>query len=413
MSGLLNSSCSVSTDCGSNMVCKDNKCKLDTGSSCTHRTHNARRHFATTFTVEDACAARVHSADRIRNAILLCAWTRHEIFKFTSYFFQDSHADLPPPSTKVVKTRQGVQLACRYVCRDKVFKSMVFCMMPPWSDAVSVTDQANGWEERTVVNCGHIGEVGTATPCNPDAITVGLLYYNSPNFLQKHLHFWNNLSMRILKRTRFIVVDDCSDEHMSASNIVRSLAADRVHLQVLTIQPPKILWNMPGALNLLMYHTDTCWTLRLDVDQLMLDLKALQAVAFSSKSAAFHQFHRSSPVFKVHPSNWLLHKVAYWRAGGSDEDFSGHYGHDDTHLKWMLLQSGAHCVTHKTPAFMALGGADRVYNSSMVRTRQRNSDLHSKKKSGLIRLSQRYLRFQWKCTSSSRTGAALCKHARV
>lgn len=282
---------------------------------------------------------------------------------------------------------------------------MVFCISPPWAHGTTVITQTRGWINRTIVPCGHESNVDAKMRyCDTKAITIGLLYYNSPNLLRVHLRLWNNLSTDILSHTRFIVVDDCSERDMSAVNIIRAFANDRFEIKVLTINPPKILWNMPGALNLLMYHTNTCWTMKLDVDHIMPGLEMLLPIATSSSWTSFHRFHRTNPVSTVHPSNWLMHKASYWRAGGSDEDFSGHYG-DDYHLMWMLKQSGSHSIIHRTPKLTTMKIKGGKYNVSMTRDLKRNLNLHKQKLSGTLPLPQRYLRFSWNTLSDIHASA--------
>jgi hypothetical protein len=113
-------------------------------------------------------------------------------------------------------------------------------------------------------------------------------------------------------------------------------------------------WNQPGARNLAIHTLGTLYgphlmVVVLDLD-LLLPLPTLQSILSraltesssltpsSSNTLMAHTFNRTRPdgiTYKEHPSAMAILVQDWWQgAGGMDEDFSGHYGSEDTAFWW-------------------------------------------------------------------------------
>ena len=276
------------------------------------------------------------------------------------------------------------------------------CISPRWSHQHTprnVQHQGDGWPPRTVAACsaGKINAAAATSACEQRIVTLGVLYYNSPALLHNIMRGWATWPESLAHQFHFTVVDDCSTSEHSALSVVRA-NKPMYPIRVLTIQPPKIAWNNVGALNLLMHAATTCWAMRLDADVVVTPQAArgLLGLAERSDIDRVHMFNREN-IGSVHPANRLFHRQAYWRAGGSDEDFAGSYGYEDAQLGWMLSQSGAKFRRHRDVNLTQVIHVARLqhYPANFSRDSTHNLELHLRKQKGLAPLPTLYLRFRW------------------
>ena len=206
-------------------------------------------------------------------------------------------------------------------------------------------------------------------------IAVVLLYYASPAMLLRQLHHYahdlleNDPSLQ--QSLTLLIVDDGSPLGLRADDYINNenpphhpqrqsdgttvgvedyyKMIPNLHLVQIDTDLP---WNQPGARNLAMHLLGTLYgpdlmVIVLDLD-LLLPLSVLQSIlsgtetssssSSSSSPMMAHTFNRTRQdglTYKEHPSAMALTVQDWWRgAGGMDEDFTGHYGSDDSAFWW-------------------------------------------------------------------------------
>ena len=169
-----------------------------------------------------------------------------------------------------------------------------------------------------------------------------------------------------------------------------------------------IRFNYGGAKNLAVHNATTDWVLITDIDH-MLDLEAVEKLidfdlAGRDNVYCFGRSFPDGPLIEtrpevrkanVVPGTILINREKFREAGGYDEDLSGHYGKDDTLLKWHLLNNHG-CVFHKLPMELLCRACIYDTQPKLDRDVTRNTELVKTK----IAAGNRYrpgpgLRFTW------------------
>lgn len=142
--------------------------------------------------------------------------------------------------------------------------------------------------------------------------------------LERQLQTWAQYPADVLRRLRFIVVDDGSPQ--PAEPVVRSYSLP-VELYRIDVDIP---WNMHGACNL-GAHLAQGWILRTDLDHVLLPDRAAGLLDVDAQPDTWYRFDREwsdgieTGWRKPHVNSLLLHRDLYWLAGGYDEDYAGMY----------------------------------------------------------------------------------------
>lgn len=225
-------------------------------------------------------------------------------------------------------------------------------------------------------------------------LSVCLLYYNKPDALAKHIALWHSYHRECQTNIRFVIIDDGSQP---------SLASDDLDIQGLDIEIYRIHkdipWNIGGARNLAAHVAKTKWILMQDSD-VFLQPDLIPSVLSVCKRDFFgrtvYKFGRVNPSTgrdSPHPGTMMLRKSLYWKIGGCDEDFVGHYGFTDVHF---FKQRVARRITTKvkTLSNFKLIEDDDGATTNLDRSNIRNEKLY-KSKSEHQRWSTDYLRFKW------------------
>ena len=165
--------------------------------------------------------------------------------------------------------------------------------------------------------------------------TLIVPYYRNIEMLRRQAVAWAGYPAGI----RVILVDDGSPEPAH-----EALPADsRAALYRIETDIP---WNRNGARNLGAQVAETDWILQTDVDHLLPVVSAIWLTEhFTADPACWYRFARfragradatrrkdaipDDAVFgpvKPHVDSYLCTRALYWRAGGYDEDYSGHLG---------------------------------------------------------------------------------------
>jgi len=114
---------------------------------------------------------------------------------------------------------------------------------------------------------------------------------------------------------RVIIVDD---GHPDALKPLPGLDIYRVE--------EDIPWNQPGARNLGFQESEG-WIICADIDHLITKENIGRILEMDKKKGTIYYLGRED---SISWNLYLIHKDDFERIGGYDEDFSGHYGYDDT-----------------------------------------------------------------------------------
>ena len=251
---------------------------------------------------------------------------------------------------------------------------------PPWGDTLRTKHDQLGADNCSGPHPSHFTTTAVRLSCPSDdhahsmpsstsnthpQIAVVLLHYASPAMLLRQLHYYAHDLMEhdpsLQQSLTVLIVDDGSPPGLRAEDYIMNnphqqtdgtLQQDyftmipNLHLVQIDTDLP---WNQPGARNLAVHTLGTLYgpdlmVIFLDLD-LLLPLPVLQSLlsgtrnGVSSSSAMIaHSFNRTRPdgvTFKEHPSAMALTVQNWWRgAGGMDEDFTGHYGSEDSAFWW-------------------------------------------------------------------------------
>jgi len=170
-------------------------------------------------------------------------------------------------------------------------------------------------------------------------------YYENPKMLQLQIENWNSYPWQFKERLKIILVDDGSPNHPAVDVL---LGNPMQHINIALYRILKdIPWNQNGAHNLGMQIADDGWCVVTDIDHIVVPAQLNALFDLSPDSANFYTFARRRirelqvADFKRHPNSWFLTKELYWKSGGFDEDFAGHYGSDSV-FRTALRQAGKH-----------------------------------------------------------------------
>ncbi len=178
-----------------------------------------------------------------------------------------------------------------------------------------------------------------------DQLTVGFSYYQNPANLQLQLAALRAYPARLWRRLHFVIVDDGSPAALTLpAALALNLTAYRIR--------PDIPFNYGGAKNLVFDRAATPWVLITDIDHVvdagaaarLLDLDLSDERVVYTFARRFPAGPMSETRVEVRakpaiPATLLINRRVFWEAGGYDEDFSGHYGKDDSLLKWHLVRN--------------------------------------------------------------------------
>lgn len=158
----------------------------------------------------------------------------------------------------------------------------------------------------------------------PD-LTLITHVYNGQAMLDEQLARWRAYSGALAARLEFLVIDDCSDPPLVAEPGALDLRLLRV--------TDDIAWNMPGCRNLGAVQARSDWLLYFDVDQFTAEANILMMANALPRldPKRLYVFRRIVDGVDAEPhiNTFLISRRGFFRAGGYDEDFAGHYGFED------------------------------------------------------------------------------------
>src|ERR1044072_694158 len=163
------------------------------------------------------------------------------------------------------------------------------------------------------------------------SLTVVLPYYMNQGMLIEQIKIFNNYADSTKKRLELIVVDDYSPMGQRAEEILNKLKFKGYRFSLYKILTD-LRWNWLQCRNLGAKMADSDWLLLTDIDHILTPerMDTLIDIELSHKSAyRFPRVNWADNSYKdPHPNSWLMTKNRYWRIGGYDETYAGHYGTD-------------------------------------------------------------------------------------
>lgn len=211
--------------------------------------------------------------------------------------------------------------------------------------------------------------------------------YNAQQPVERQLALWRQFSPALRARLSFLVIDDHSDEQLQVDKGDLDLRLVRVD--------DDIAWNMPGCRNLAATLCETPWMLFFDVDNVASEaslLKLVNALPRLDRNR-LHVFRRTENGVDVEPhiNSFLITRQGFFRAGGYDEDFSGHYGFEDVAFRMMWRKHVGTEVLLTDIAFEQIA----FRTSGLDRDLSRNQALIAQRAASGMPKPRGMLRFTW------------------
>lgn len=177
-------------------------------------------------------------------------------------------------------------------------------------------------------------------------LTIAMLYYANPGILLTQLEAIIKYPTAVKEQISLLIIDDGSPPDLRVSDYISKSMAQLLKLrrfQLIYIQE-NLAFNMGGGKNLAMSLSSTRKTVLLDLDTIV-PTETMELMLRFSQEEEGHKALRFNRKFsdgtsKFHPAVTMLDTDEFWRAGGFDEDFTGSYGHDDTHYWYRWRQKG-------------------------------------------------------------------------
>jgi len=220
-------------------------------------------------------------------------------------------------------------------------------------------------------------------------ITISYIYYNQHQMLSIHKAAWDQHPSGF---AQYSLIDDCSP--VPIPNFFK-----RNDLRIYRIDKD-IPWNIAGARNLAFHTAPTDWVLLCDIDHVVSTdaIRKISALNLKDPNVVY-LFRRMTPDGYVGVRaiiNILMNRERFFQIGGYDEDFSGHYGREETFFAHCLKFHGITEISceHITLDWYPRLGATR----GLIRDKTLNAAIFDRK---ILQLKQReykngpILRFSW------------------
>ena len=211
--------------------------------------------------------------------------------------------------------------------------------------------------------------------------------YNSQASVDHHLALWKDYSQALRDSIEFIVIDDFSTPELVIDRGPLNLRHFRVD--------DDIDWNMPGCRNLAAITASSPWMLYFDADNVIPpeQLSHLVAALGTLDERTLYVFRRIHDGEEVDPhiNSFLISRKGFFRAGGYDEDFAGHYGFEDVLFRNMWRTHTGREVLLTDIQFQQMSWR----TSDLDRDTSRNEQLIANKAAANFPKPQAFLRFNW------------------
>lgn len=158
-------------------------------------------------------------------------------------------------------------------------------------------------------------------------------YYENPHMLQRQQETWLDWPDWVKDRTEIIIVDDCSSEY-PATHQIWPRVIDELNFKLFCITE-KVRWNWIAAKNIGAHQAGGDWLMLTDIDHVVDKNLIVYLHEFAAHPECFYvpsrvdgSERRYNP--KPHPNSYFMTKEFFWKVGGYNEYYSGHYGSDGT-----------------------------------------------------------------------------------
>lgn len=232
-------------------------------------------------------------------------------------------------------------------------------------------------------------------------LTLAVLYYGEgPELVALLEYYQSTWTDNQIAATQILIVDDGSPV-VKAEDVIKGVPL-KLSVCIAAIAED-LLWNIGGARNLAMFAASTDWVFLTDMDTRVPQALVQFALntAHANVSQAIDRFPRVVNGVRIHchPAVMLIRSDVFWEIGGHDEDFVGHYGYTDVHLRYRYLQKKMNVTSVETdptiPPLEGMASTRRERNASF------NHELFALKRSGQIPWSDDVLRFSWSIIDAS------------
>lgn len=164
-----------------------------------------------------------------------------------------------------------------------------------------------------------------------DGLTVIFPFFENVGMLQEQLYVFNNYSSEVKSKLQLIVVDDASPIGKRADEFFKKEDAQGFDFQLYRILT-KVRWNWLQCRNMGAKFANSDWLLLTDIDHVIHTVAMEKLMGLELDHRCYYTFprinwHDNSP-YKPHPNSYLMRRKMYWKVGGYDETFAGHYGTD-------------------------------------------------------------------------------------
>jgi hypothetical protein len=205
-----------------------------------------------------------------------------------------------------------------------------------------------------------------------------------------------------------VVIDDCSPLPVSDDFRRNNLDIYRVDHD--------IPWNIAGARNLAFHVAKTPWVLCADIDHVVTKdaLTAILQLDLTDHNVAytFQRKKKNGEFGCLATINILMSRDKYFEIGGHDEDFSGHYGREETFFSKCLKRAKLRLV-HREEIILDwypnIGGTQ-----GLVRNKDLNGLIYERKMQEFANnayVNGNILRFPWHSVMDERVTEGLDREA--
>jgi len=169
-------------------------------------------------------------------------------------------------------------------------------------------------------------------------VTLILPYYLNAQFLRRQVSWWRTFPAHVRTHLSAIIVDDGSP--IPAAPVLQEcLAVDRpfpIRLFRVQVDVP---WNWITARNIGFDQCAEGWCLVTDMDH-VLPASSAEALVYGAhdpeKVYALSRVEHTGQPIHPHSASFFLTRRMFWKVGGYDERYSGHYGSDGKYRKRLL-----------------------------------------------------------------------------
>lgn len=199
--------------------------------------------------------------------------------------------------------------------------------------------------------------------------SVVMPYYKARTLLEWQLTLWSSYPEEIRKNLFFIIVDDGSPVDKAKDVLLENIGrikADSLNIELYEVLIDKI-WNSEGASNLGIQQVQTDRFIRIDFDYHFPTESMEKILNIPLDKDEWYNFkvvkHGTHEELMSHVNTYFMMKETFWKSGGYDEDFCGHYGWTDLLLERIFAKYAKQIIRNDillvTCPFESAHGLDR------------------------------------------------------